>query len=52
MGISTEEKEHYLKETAIVLAREGFQTVRTHTGRLCVLLDDTPLCELAESGVT
>ena len=52
MGISTEEKEHYLKETAIVLAREGFQTVRTHTGRLRVLLDDTPLCELAESGVT
>ena len=52
MGISTEEKERYLKETAIVLAREGFQTVRTHTGRLRVLLDDTPLCELAESGVT
>ena len=52
MGISTEEKERYLKETAIVLAREEFQTVRTHTGRLRVLLDDTPLCELAESGVT
>lgn len=52
MGISTEEKEHYLRETAIVLAREGFQTARTHTGRLRVLLDDTPLYELAESGVT
>ena len=50
MGISTEEKEHYLKETAIVLAREGFQTVRTHTGRLRVLLDGTPLCEVTENG--
>lgn len=40
MGISTEGKEHYLKEMAIVLAREGFQMVRTHTGRLHVLLDD------------
>ena len=42
MGISTEEKERYLKETEIVLDREGFQTVRTHTGRLRVLLGDTP----------
>ena len=52
MGISTEEKQRYLNEVAIVLAREGFQTVRTHAGRLRILLDDTPLCELAESGVT
>ena len=50
MGISTEEKEHYLKETAIVLAREGFQTVRTHTGRLRVLLDGAPLCEVTDNG--
>ena len=38
MGISTEEKERYLKETAIVLAREGFQTVRTHTGEIAAVI--------------
>ena len=29
MSISTEEKDRYLRETAIVLAREGFQTGKT-----------------------
>ena len=40
----------YLRETAIVLAREGFQTDRTHTGGLRVLLDGAQLCEVTESG--
>ena len=30
MSISAEEKNRYLREAAIVLAREGFQTDRTH----------------------
>ena len=34
MSISTEEKDRYLRETAIVLAREGFQTGKTDTGKL------------------
>ena len=50
MGISAEGKDHYLRETAIVLAREGFQTDSTHTGGLCILLDGSPLCEVTESG--
>jgi len=40
----------YLKEAAIVLAREGFHTDRTHAGGLCVLLDGAPLCEVTETG--
>ena len=50
MSISAEEKVRYLREAAIVLAREGFQTDRTHTGGLCILLDSSPLCEVTESG--
>lgn len=45
MSISAEEKNRYLREAAIVLAREGFQTDRTHTGGLRVLLDGAQLCE-------
>ena len=50
MSISTEEKGRYLRETAIVLAREGFQTGKTDTGKLRVLLDGVPLCEVTENG--
>ena len=50
MSISTEEKARYLRETAIVLAREGFQTDRTDIGKLRVLLDGAPLCEVTENG--
>ena len=50
MSISAEEKDRYLRETAIVLAREGFRTDRTDTGKLRVLLDGAPLCEVTENG--
>ena len=50
MSISAEEKNHYLREAAIVLAREGFHTDRTHAGGLRVLLDGAPLCEVTENG--
>ena len=50
MSISAEEKNRYLRETAIVLSREGFHTDRTHTGGLRVLLDGAPLCEVTENG--
>ena len=50
MSISTEEKDRYLRETAIVLAREGFQTGKTDTGKLRVLLDGASLCEVTENG--
>jgi len=40
----------YLREMAIALAREGFQTDRTHTDGLHVQLDGSPLCEVTESG--
>ena len=50
MSISAEEKNRYLRETAIILAREGFHTDRAHTGGLRVLLDGAPLCEVTESG--
>ena len=50
MNISAEEKNRYLREAAIVLAREGFRTDRTDTGKLRVLLDGTPLCEVTENG--
>ena len=50
MSISAEEKNRYLREAAIVLAREGFQTGKTDTGKLRVLLDGAPLCEVTENG--
>ena len=50
MNISTEEKNRYLREAEVVLAREGFLTDRIHTGGLRVLLDGLPLCEVPESG--
>ena len=50
MSISAEEKNRYLRETAIVLVREGFHTDRTHTGGLRVLIDGAPLCEVTENG--
>ena len=50
MSISAEEKNRYLREAAIVLAREGFRTDRTDTGKLRVLLDGAPLCEVTENG--
>ena len=50
MSISAEEKNRYLRETAIVLAREGFRTDRTDTGKLRVQLDGVPLCEVTENG--
>ena len=40
----------YLREAAIVLAKEGFQLDEVHTDRLCILLDGSPLCEVTESG--
>ena len=50
MSISAEEKNRYLREAAIVLAKEGFQLDEVHTDRLCILLDGSPLCEVTESG--
>lgn len=50
MSISAEEKNRYLREAAIVLAREGFQTDRTHTDGLRVQLDGVPLCEVTDNG--
>ena len=50
MSISAEEKVCYLREAAIVLAKEGFQLDEVHTGGLRVLLDGAPLCEVTESG--
>ena len=47
---SKDSQTRYLKETAIALAREGFRTDRTDTGKLRVLLDGTPLCEVTENG--
>ena len=46
MSISAEEKVCYLREAAIVLAKEGFQLDEVHTDRLCILLDGSPLCEV------
>ena len=43
-------KEPYLREAAIILAREALHTDLTHTGGLRVLLDSAPLCEVTESG--
>ena len=42
MSISAEEKVCYLREAAIVLAKEGFQLDEVHTDRLCILLDGAP----------
>ena len=39
MNISAEEKNRYLREAEVVLAREGFLTDRTHAGSLRVLFD-------------
>ena len=50
MSISTEEKNRYLREAEVVLAREGFLTDRIRTGGLRILLDGLPLCEVPESG--
>lgn len=50
MNISAEEKNRYLREAEVVLAREGFLTDRIRTGGLRILLDGLPLCEVAESG--
>ena len=50
MSISAEEKVCYLREAAIVLAKEGFQLDEVHTDRLCIQLDGAPLCEVTESG--
>ena len=50
MSISAEEKVCYLREAAIVLAKEGFQLDEVHTDRLCILLDGAPLCEVTGSG--
>ena len=50
MSISAEEKVCYLREAAIVRAKEGFQLDEVHTDRLCILLDGAPLCEVTESG--
>ena len=37
MSISAEEKVCYLREAAIVLAKEGFQSDKIHADRLCIL---------------
>lgn len=42
MSISAEEKVCYLREAAIVLAKEGFQLDEVHTDRLCIQLDGNP----------
>ena len=47
---SKDSQTRYLKETAIALAREGFQTDRTHTDGLRVQLDGVPLCEVTDNG--
>ena len=47
---SKDSQTRYFREAAIVLAREGFQTDRTDTGKLRVLLDGAPLCEVTENG--
>ena len=40
----------FLREAAIVLAKEGFQLDEVHTDRLCILLDGAPLCEVTDNG--
>ena len=41
MSISAEEKVCYLREAAIVLAKEGFQLDEVHTDRLCTVIGET-----------
>ena len=47
---SKDSQTRYLREAAIVLAKEGFQSDEIHADRLCVLLDGAPLCEVTENG--
>jgi hypothetical protein len=47
---SKDSQTRYLREAAIVLAKEGFQLDEVHTDRLCIQLDGTPLCEVTKSG--
>ena len=47
---SKDSQTRYLREAAIVLAKEGFQLDEVHTDRLCILLDGAPLCEVTENG--
>ena len=47
---SKDSQTRYLREAAIVLAKEGFQSDEIHADRLCILLDGSPLCEVTESG--
>ena len=47
---SKDSQTRYLREAAIVLAKEGFQLDEVHTDRLCILLDGSPLCEVTGSG--
>ena len=47
---SKDSQTRYFREAAIVLAREGFQTGKTDTGKLRVLLDGAPLCEVTDNG--
>lgn len=44
MNISAEEKNRYLREAEVVLAREGFLTDRTHAGKvtLCFAEKENP----------
>jgi len=50
MSISAEERNRYLREAAIVLTKEGFQSDEIHADRLCILLDGAPLCEVTDTG--
>ena len=47
---SKDSQTRYLREAAIVLAKEGFQSDEIHADRLCILLDGSPLCEVTETG--
>ena len=47
---SKDSQTRYLREAAIVLAKEGFQSDEIHADRLCIQLDGSPLCEVTESG--
>ena len=47
---SKDSQTRYLREAAIVLAKEGFQSDEIHADRLCIQLDGSPLCEVTETG--
>lgn len=50
MSISAEEKVCYLREAAIVLAKEGFQLDEVHTDRLCTFtISSFPKSEVSAS---